>query len=116
MEDKTLECKHCGKAFGFSASEQEFFAKNGLTNEPSKCKDCRRKAREEKLARQTVIGCTHCGKQEHITFTVAHPETLLCDDCFHALQPAYGSSSNTSAGKQPESVDLTTASDHVTVG
>ncbi len=86
-KDRVLECKTCGKEFIFSASEQEFFASKGLTNEPSKCKDCRRKARDEKIARVSNVKCTHCGKVAQVTFTVTYPETLLCDDCFTTLKP-----------------------------
>lgn len=86
-KDRVLECKTCGKEFIFSASEQEFFASKGLTNEPSKCKDCRRRARDEKTARVAMVKCTHCGKVAQVTFTVTYPETLLCDDCFNNLKP-----------------------------
>ena len=86
-KDRMLECKTCSKEFVFSASEQEFFASKGLTNEPSKCKDCRRKARDEKTARVATVKCTHCGKVAQVTFTVTYPETLLCDDCFNNLKP-----------------------------
>jgi len=39
--DKTLTCLDCGAEFTFSASEQEFFASKGFTNEPGRCPDCR---------------------------------------------------------------------------
>ena len=40
--DKTLECAECGTSFTFSASEQEFFATKGYTNEPKRCPGCRK--------------------------------------------------------------------------
>ena len=40
-EDKTLVCRECGKEFVFSASEQEFYAEKGFTNEPGRCPACR---------------------------------------------------------------------------
>ena len=40
-EDKTLKCKDCGADFVFTAGEQEFYAQNGFTNEPKRCKACR---------------------------------------------------------------------------
>lgn len=85
--DKVLVCRNCGKDFIFSAAEQEFFASKGFSNEPSKCKDCRKLAKKEKDARSSVVVCTHCGKTEPVTFTVAHPEFLLCGDCFDKLKP-----------------------------
>jgi hypothetical protein len=39
--DKTLTCKDCGAEFIFSASEQEFYAEKGFTNEPGRCPSCR---------------------------------------------------------------------------
>ena len=47
FEDKTLKCVECGNEFVFSASEQEFYAEKGFTNEPKRCSSCRaaRKAR-----------------------------------------------------------------------
>ena len=32
--DKILSCKECGRDFDFTASEQEFYAQKGFTNEP----------------------------------------------------------------------------------
>jgi len=40
--DKTLTCVDCGAEFTFTASEQEFHASRGFTNEPKRCPDCRR--------------------------------------------------------------------------
>ncbi len=85
--DKYLVCKNCGKEFIFSASEQEFFASKGYTNDPTKCKDCRRLAKLEKEQRGSTAVCVNCGKTEKVTFTVTHPDTILCNDCFEKLRP-----------------------------
>lgn len=42
MADKTLVCKDCGKEFIFTEGEQEFYREKGFTNEPVRCKDCRK--------------------------------------------------------------------------
>ncbi|MDP9351387.1 MAG: zinc-ribbon domain containing protein [Chloroflexota bacterium] len=39
--DKTLTCRDCGTQFVFTQGEQEFYASKGLTNQPSRCPDCR---------------------------------------------------------------------------
>ena len=39
--DKILSCKECGRDFDFTASEQEFYAQKGFTNEPGRCPECR---------------------------------------------------------------------------
>ncbi len=85
-EDKTLTCKACGKQFVFSANEQAFFAEKGFQQEPTRCKECRAKQRQEKASRTTIITCSNCGKKETVTFQVAYPDHLLCDDCFNLLR------------------------------
>ena len=40
-QDKTLTCRDCGADFIFSASEQDFYAEKGFTNEPKRCATCR---------------------------------------------------------------------------
>jgi CxxC-x17-CxxC domain-containing protein len=39
--DKTLTCRDCGTSFVFTQGEQAFYASKGLTNEPTRCPDCR---------------------------------------------------------------------------
>ena len=41
FKDKTIKCVDCGTEFVFTASEQEFYAEKGFTNEPKRCKPCR---------------------------------------------------------------------------
>ena len=40
FQDRTLTCSDCGRAFTFTASEQEFYASRGFT-EPRRCSSCR---------------------------------------------------------------------------
>ena len=39
--DKKVVCADCNNEFIFSATEQEFYATKGFTNEPKRCPDCR---------------------------------------------------------------------------
>ena len=48
FEDKKIRCADCGEEFTFTASEQQFFAEKGFTNEPRRCPVCRRKRREQR--------------------------------------------------------------------
>src|SRR5688572_17766507 len=41
LADKTLTCRDCSQSFTFTVGEQEFYASRGLTNEPSRCPECR---------------------------------------------------------------------------
>jgi CxxC-x17-CxxC domain-containing protein len=42
FQDRTLTCRDCGQQFAFTAGEQEFFQSRGLTNDPTRCPECRR--------------------------------------------------------------------------
>ncbi len=57
-QDKTLNCRECGREFVFSASEQEFYAEKGFENEPARCPECRaaRKAAHGEDAAMVGIG------------------------------------------------------------
>jgi len=46
-EDKTLTCATCGKAFLWSAAEQEFYREHDFS-EPRHCHDCREKRKQAK--------------------------------------------------------------------
>jgi CxxC-x17-CxxC domain-containing protein len=39
--DKALTCRDCGRAFTFTAGEQDFYASKGFANEPTRCPACR---------------------------------------------------------------------------
>eukprot|EP00667_Euglena_gracilis_P024331 EG_transcript_27954 len=38
--DIELTCRDCSAPFTFTSGQQEFFASKGLTNQPSRCKEC----------------------------------------------------------------------------
>ncbi len=40
MEDKQIQCKGCGRAFTFTANDQEFYNERRMS-EPKRCKECR---------------------------------------------------------------------------
>lgn len=85
FNDKTLVCKDCGQEFPFSASEQEFFAEKGFTNEPQRCKACRdaRKGASRGGARQMFDAvCSECGKACQVPFEPRGDRPVYCSDCF----------------------------------
>ncbi len=51
-QDKTITCRDCGQGFAFTASEQQFFAEKGFTNEPKRCPTCRRAKRDSTSSMQ----------------------------------------------------------------
>jgi CxxC-x17-CxxC domain-containing protein len=91
--DKVLTCKDCGSEFTFSASEQEFFAEKGFTNEPGRCPECRsaRKAQSRSnggYARQPremfPAICASCGKETQVPFQPSGDKPVYCRDCYQS--------------------------------
>ena len=95
-EDKTLECVDCGSSFTFSATEQEFFANKGFTNEPKRCPDCRN---ARKTQRQGNTGnsynsqremfpatCADCGKETQVPFEPRNGRPVYCSDCYRKVR------------------------------
>ena len=101
--DKTLVCRDCGASFTFTASEQDFYAQKGFTNEPSRCPDCRaaRKAsggygsgggygRSSDRAPREMhsVTCSQCGKPAEVPFVPSSDKPVYCSDCFEAHRGA----------------------------
>jgi len=93
--DKTLDCVECGANFTFSASEQEFFATKGFTNEPKRCPECRQasKQRRGSYASHDSYGsqrprqmypavCASCGKDTQVPFEPRNGRPVYCSDCY----------------------------------
>lgn len=91
FEDKVLTCKDCGREFTFSASEQEFYAEKGFTNEPGRCPECRsaRKAQTRnnngyaRPQREMFPAvCATCGKETTVPFQPTGDKPVYCRDCY----------------------------------
>jgi CxxC-x17-CxxC domain-containing protein len=92
--EKSLTCSDCGKAFPFTAEEQEFFATKGFTNEPKRCPTCRSTRRAEKSGNEGgsfnnrgprqmyPATCGRCGKQTEVPFQPRGDKPVYCRDCF----------------------------------
>jgi len=93
-DDKTLNCKDCGADFIFSASEQEFYADKGFTNEPGRCPQCRA-ARKQQNNRGGNSGgfqrqqrqmypatCAACGQETQVPFQPTGERPVYCRDCY----------------------------------
>lgn len=93
-QDKTLTCRDCDKDFTFSASEQDFFAEKGFTNEPSRCGECRatrkqqnsggfsRGANNFQKREMHPATCAECGKETQVPFRPSGDRPVYCSDCF----------------------------------
>ena len=84
--DKTLVCKDCGQEFTFSASEQEFYAEKGFTNEPQRCRGCRdaRKGNARGGGGRQMFDavCAECGNPCKVPFEPRNDRPVYCSDCF----------------------------------
>ncbi|MCB8816395.1 zinc-ribbon domain containing protein [Desulfosporosinus shakirovi] len=93
FSDKILVCKDCGRDFEFTASEQEFYAEKGFTNEPGRCPECRA-ARKEQNRNNSGGGysrqpremfpaiCATCGKETTVPFQPSGDRPVYCRECY----------------------------------
>ncbi|MDR3565711.1 MAG: zinc-ribbon domain containing protein [Negativicutes bacterium] len=95
-QDKTLTCRDCDKDFTFSASEQDFFAEKGFTNEPGRCPDCRAARKQQNSGGYSSRGggggyqqremhqatCAECGKETQVPFRPSGDRPVYCSSCF----------------------------------
>lgn len=92
FQDRYLTCRDCGVEFVFSASEQDFFAEKGFTNEPGRCPECRavRKAQNRGGGRggysqnrqMYPAVCATCGKETEVPFQPRGDRPVYCRECF----------------------------------
>lgn len=82
FEDKTLTCKECGNEFVFTAGEQEFYAQNGFTNEPKRCKACRDAKKVSGKREMYTAVCADCGKEARVPFKPREDRPVYCSECF----------------------------------
>ena len=105
--DKTLTCRDCGTQFTFTEGEQEFYASRGLTNEPSRCPDCRAANKRARggsggyssggyssgggyggQREMFDVTCDSCGRPAKVPFQPRGDRPVYCSDCFQSQRPA----------------------------
>ena len=103
-QDRILTCRDCGQDFTFTAGEQEFYARKGLTNTPSRCPSCRAARRagqstaryEQRENYETT--CASCGRPTSVPFIPREDRPVYCSDCFQAQRASRSRYSNSYAG------------------
>ncbi|HBK69558.1 MAG TPA: zinc-binding protein [Firmicutes bacterium] len=93
-QDKTLTCRDCGNDFVFSASEQEFFAEKGFTNEPGRCPECRVARKQQRNGYQTQremhpATCASCGIETEVPFKPSGDRPVYCKECYSKQRSRY---------------------------
>jgi len=94
--DKQIQCADCGSTFAFTASEQEFYASKGYTNDPKRCPSCRQSRKAERYGsdpgrpkRQTFSAvCAQCGKEAQVPFEPRSDRPVYCSECYNKVRPA----------------------------
>ena len=98
-QDKSLQCADCSASFTFTATEQEFFASKGYTNEPKRCPSCRQARKSERYGGGGSYGrkspremfpatCAQCGKDTQVPFEPREGKPVYCSDCYSKVKPA----------------------------
>jgi CxxC-x17-CxxC domain-containing protein len=88
--DKTLSCTDCGRAFTFTAGEQEFHQSKGFVTEPRRCTICRaaRKATGSTVKRSSrelfTVTCASCGNPARVPFEPREGRPVYCSECFQS--------------------------------
>jgi CxxC-x17-CxxC domain-containing protein len=120
IEDKSITCVDCGEEFLFTAGEQQFYRERGLTNEPTRCKNCREKRKAGRPGgggggggyggggggggygrseRQMYAAtCSQCGRETEVPFPPTPGRPVLCRECFAASK---GTSPGGGGGGRP---------------
>jgi CxxC-x17-CxxC domain-containing protein len=113
-QDKTLTCRECNQEFTFTASEQDFYAQKGFTNNPSRCPACRanRKSQRSEGGYGSRSGggfngreremyaavCAQCGKETTVPFQPRGDRPVYCSECYTAQRQSYGGDRSSGGG------------------
>lgn len=91
MEDKTLVCRDCGNEFVWTVGEQEFYQSKGFDQAPTRCPDCRKLNKQNKMHGRGGNGgervmhdaiCSECGKETKVPFEPREGKPVYCNECF----------------------------------
>ncbi len=94
--DRTLTCRDCNKQFTFTASEQDFYAQKGFTQDPGRCPDCREARKSQRNSggsgnystsdrpkrEMFTATCSDCGGVAELPFNPSGDRPVYCRDCF----------------------------------
>jgi CxxC-x17-CxxC domain-containing protein len=112
-EDRRIICADCGEEFIFTAGEQAFFREKGLTNAPTRCRNCRNKRRAERggTGAGTSSGpaggremhpatCSRCGNETLVPFVPTGARPVYCRDCYNETRAERGGAAAAEPGER----------------
>lgn len=108
FEEKTVQCRECGKQFIHSVAEQEEAAARGHFHTPSRCPECRAARRQHRGetapagTNETPVSsgggrqrremhsaiCAECGAQAQVPFVPRNDRPVYCSNCFEKVRVA----------------------------
>ncbi|MFA4815211.1 MAG: zinc-ribbon domain containing protein, partial [Candidatus Gracilibacteria bacterium] len=76
-------CEACGKVFKYIQKELEFYRRMSLS-EPTKCHDCRHKARmtQHNPRKLWKRNCMKCQKEIETSYSPERSEIVYCEKCY----------------------------------
>jgi CxxC-x17-CxxC domain-containing protein len=100
----TLHCRDCGRDFLFTVGEQEFFQSRGLTNNPSRCPECRTARKQQQGGSGGGYGggegrsrreffsavCSNCGREARVPFQPRGDRPVYCSECYQQMNAGGG--------------------------
>lgn len=97
MEDKTINCRNCGKPFTFTVSEQQFYKERGFEHEPVRCKGCRDQRKTTRSGppgsggqkQMHSVQCSECGQETQVPFKPTGEKPVYCRDCFNKRRSSF---------------------------
>jgi CxxC-x17-CxxC domain-containing protein len=104
-DDQRIKCVDCGEEFLFTAGEQAFYASKGLTNAPTRCKQCRETRKHQRGTGSSgtpgggrprssapremhTTTCAECGAETQVPFAPVSSRPVYCKTCYEAHRPA----------------------------
>lgn len=114
-EDQKIKCIDCGTEFLFTAGEQAFYREHGLTNAPTRCKNCREARKSSRGEHSGPRGgggggygggggfrsgggrgqgdremhsavCSNCGAETQVPFAPTSGRPIYCKNCFQSMK------------------------------
>ena len=103
-QDQSIKCVDCGEYFLFTAGEQAFYASKGLTNAPTRCKQCRELRKQQRpdaahgprgaggparggVREMHSAVCADCGAETQVPFVPVASRPVYCKNCYESHRP-----------------------------